>query len=74
VQLTTTPSTGSAQNSADVSLLIADDGMGFDPQQALSAGHFGLSGMRERAALIGGDLSVSSQRGQGTIIRFTLEE
>ena len=34
----------------DILLQVSDDGRGFDPQQAEAAGHFGLVGMRERAA------------------------
>ena len=55
-----------------VSLQVSDDGRGFDPRQAESAGHFGLSGMRERAQLVGGDLSISSQPGEGTTIQLTI--
>ncbi|MDY7079809.1 MAG: sensor histidine kinase [Chloroflexota bacterium] len=55
-----------------VSLQVSDDGRGFDPRQAESAGHFGLSGMRERAQLVGGDLSISSHPGGGTTIQLTI--
>lgn len=51
-----------------VRLQIVDNGRGFDilarRQQSL-----GLVGMRERALNIGGDLSIESQVGQGTVIR-----
>ena len=56
----------------EVSLRVSDDGHGFDPQEAESATHFGLSGMRERAQLAGGDLSISSQPGEGTTIQLTI--
>ncbi|HVF92044.1 MAG TPA: PAS domain S-box protein [Blastocatellia bacterium] len=51
---------------------IEDAGRGFD-QEALMAGSetSGLSGMRERAVLLGGELSVESHRGEGT--RLTAE-
>jgi signal transduction histidine kinase len=45
-------------------LRVIDDGTGFDP--AASAGGFGLGGMRERAALVGAELSVRSGPGSGT--------
>ena len=32
---------------------------------------FGIRGMKERAALIGGRLEISSQAGQGTSVRLT---
>ena len=51
-----------------VSLMIKDDGQGFNlaqPQQ----GHYGLLYMRERAEACGGEFHVHSIRGQGTEIR-----
>jgi len=51
-----------------VSLEVNDDGIGFNPESYNQAGHFGLVGMRERAQLIGGTLSISSKPGQGTTI------
>lgn len=46
---------------------ISDDGAGFTPQPEADApdGHWGLRGMRERAGLIGGELTVTSQPNQG---------
>jgi signal transduction histidine kinase len=48
-------------------LSVSDDGKGFDPQ-ALSAG-FGLVGMQERVALVGGAVKVESTPGSGTTVR-----
>src|SRR3954447_9426819 len=56
---------------ARVVLTIADDGAGFevpDDLDELSGGSFGLRGMRERAKLAGGDLSVESEPDDGTVI------
>lgn len=54
----------------EVTLEIVDDGQGFDvpdrPEELARAGHFGLLGMRERAALVGGRLELASVPGQGT--------
>jgi len=48
-------------------LTIEDNGVGFRIEDAASkAGHFGLLGMRERAAGIGGGLDVASEPGVGT--------
>ncbi|QKZ07645.1 sensor histidine kinase [Pseudomonas eucalypticola] len=48
-------------------LYISDDGVGFTPVADPAAeGLRGMSGMHERAALIGGWLKVTSQPGQGT--------
>lgn len=50
-------------------LTVADDGPGFEVPDSLdelqSARHYGLVGMRERARLVGGDLEVESEPGEG---------
>jgi signal transduction histidine kinase len=74
VQLSTSPSTGPGQSGNGLSLSVQDDGLGFDPQQTQTAGHYGLPGMDERAALVGGDLTVSSQPGQGTTVQLLLKD
>jgi signal transduction histidine kinase len=56
-----------------ITLRVSDDGQGFTPQQAETAGHFGLAGMRERAQLVGGALTITSQPGQGTTILLTMQ-
>ena len=52
---------------------IRDDGRGFagTPPDG-SSGHFGLTGMRERAEAIGATLVVESRPGEGTAVRLTL--
>ena len=49
-------------------LLIEDDGHGFDPSAVdlLGAGRVGLSGVAERARLVGGSLRLESAAQQGT--------
>ncbi len=49
-----------------VRLFVKDDGCGFAPEEALSAGHFGLLDMRERATSIGCHLEIESAPGRGT--------
>src|SRR6202012_4914436 len=50
---------------------IRDDGQGFDGTPADgSSGHFGLTGMKERAAAIHGSLKVESSSGHGTRVRL----
>jgi len=46
---------------------VTDDGSGFDPTTH-PAGHFGLIGMKERAATIEADLDISSRPGSGTTV------
>jgi two-component system sensor histidine kinase UhpB len=50
-------------------LRISDDGCGF---RGPRNGGLGLSGMRERALLAGGQLSIWSERGQGTRVELTI--
>ena len=49
-------------------VLVCDDGCGIDTQVQATGrdGHWGLSGMRERAQRIGGKLKVLSRAGAGT--------
>ncbi len=54
-----------------VDLEISDDGQGFDPELVTGNGrHMGLQGMRERAAMLGGEFTLQSRRGEGTIKTF----
>ena len=58
-------------NNDEVELRVEDDGEGFDPARS-TPGHFGLVGMRERAANIGGQLNILSSPGTGCIVRLTI--
>jgi signal transduction histidine kinase len=59
-------------------LEVTDDGTGFDLAAAPAAGTpggptgFGLSGMRERAELLGGHLELTSTPGHGTTVRLAI--
>lgn len=52
-------------------LRIADNGCGFDPS-AVAPGHFGLIGLRRRAALMGGSCQIVSEPGRGTTIAVSV--
>jgi signal transduction histidine kinase len=55
-----------------VFLLVADDGVGFDPSDHDGddpLGHYGLQAMRERVSLLGGTLEIEAGLGAGTAIR-----
>jgi signal transduction histidine kinase len=57
----------------EVQLSVLDDGLGFDPvQPPKSDGGFGLVGMRERAAQMHGELTVSSVPGEGSVLTLAL--
>ena len=55
---------------AEIALEVRDDGQGFQTYQAPASGHYGLTGMRERATAIGGTLEVTSEPGSGTAVRL----
>ena len=50
-------------------LFVIDDGVGFTLGRSGRLDSYGIKGMRERAAAIGGKLDVDSTPGQGTRIR-----
>jgi signal transduction histidine kinase len=53
---------------------VTDDGSGFSVQEAASpyGDHAGLIGMQERARSLGGRLTVSSQTGEGTLVKAVI--
>ena len=55
-----------AERDGAVEVLVRDDGRGFDPDRPYEG--FGLTGMRERVALAGGSLRVSSREGGPTTV------
>lgn len=62
-------------DSGEVGLLleVSDDGHGFDPgDPELRSRHLGLTSMAQRAAELGGRLTIDSRPGQGTTVRLEL--
>jgi signal transduction histidine kinase len=61
-------------SSSHLRVLVRDNGSGMDPQVVSTgrAGHWGLSGMRERAERIGGKLRVLSMPSAGTEIHLSV--
>ena len=51
-----------------ITLTVKDSGAGFDPHQAMRGSGLGLTSMKERLKVLGGRLSVHSERGRGTMI------
>jgi signal transduction histidine kinase len=58
-----------SESAGELSVEVQDDGVGFDPDSARHG--FGLAGMRERANLAGGTLSVESGE-RGTVVKARL--
>ena len=58
----------------EIALDVRDDGQGFAAGEKQAPGHFGLTGMRERAAAIGGTLEVESEPSRGTTVRLLLAQ
>lgn len=58
------------QRADEVTMVISDDGGGFNPARAAQRPHMGLAIMRERATAIAADLEVRSARGEGTSIKM----
>ena len=57
------------EDDSSVVLSVRDDGRGFDTAQRQG---FGLTGMQERADLLGGELRVRSSPGEGTSVTVVL--
>jgi signal transduction histidine kinase/ligand-binding sensor domain-containing protein len=57
----------------EIELEVRDDGKGFATDTAPVSGHYGLTGMRERATAIGGKLEVSSEPGAGTTVSLRVK-
>jgi len=60
----------------EIIVVVEDDGLGFDvPQETadlVNTGALGLMGLKERAQLFGGQVSINSQVGRGTTVRVVL--
>ena len=57
------------QEEQGVTMVVRDDGIGFDPLAANRGnGHYGLIGLCERAQLVGGSLAIASTLGKGTTL------
>jgi signal transduction histidine kinase len=61
-----------ASEDGGIVLTVGDDGVGFCPSSAAGPLSFGLSGMQERATLLGGNLHVRSGPGEGTTLCMRL--
>jgi signal transduction histidine kinase len=55
-----------------ITLQIEDDGVGISGQRNAQRWSFGLAGLRDRVAALGGTLRIRSRRGEGTRVRVTI--
>ena len=53
-------------------MMIKDDGVGMHAADRRKAHRFGLIGMEERVAMLGGELRIDSTPGQGTVLRVII--
>jgi two-component system, NarL family, sensor histidine kinase YdfH len=60
------------QEKQGISLVVRDDGIGFDAAITRGNGHYGLMGLAERAHLAGGTLDIASAPGVGTTLTLQL--
>jgi two-component system nitrate/nitrite sensor histidine kinase NarX len=61
-------------NDGNYSVVIEDDGKGFDTAQPTPGGHFGLQIMQARAKHIGGRVELQSEIGRGTRVTLIWSE
>lgn len=68
------------RRSRAITLVVSDDGKGFEPKRVLAreadvgveGGHFGLRGIQDRVAMLGGTFALDSAPGRGTALTVTL--
>ncbi|SDQ84893.1 Histidine kinase-, DNA gyrase B-, and HSP90-like ATPase [Nitrosospira multiformis] len=61
-----------SQEAGDLLIEVRDNGKGFDATGVVGKKSFGLVGMRERAAVLGGRIDISSMPQQGTVVKVRL--
>jgi signal transduction histidine kinase len=59
------------QQDSSLQICVEDWGTGFDPD-SVAEGHYGLEGIRERARIFGGEVTVTSKLGWGTRVSVML--
>jgi signal transduction histidine kinase len=68
------------RNGNEVRMTVTDNGRGFNSSKVLASeadvgvegGHFGLRGIQDRVAMLGGSFAIDSAPGQGTVLSIAL--
>ncbi|NDP41590.1 MAG: PAS domain S-box protein [Aromatoleum sp.] len=60
------------RNASELTLSVRDNGGGFSSQHPRKPNSYGLLGLRERASLLGGEVTITSAPGQGTHVEVRL--
>jgi len=63
-----------AEENGDLTLEVHDNGRGIGENELANANSLGILGMRERALLLGGTLTITGQPGKGTTVRIRIPE
>ncbi|HXW12891.1 MAG TPA: PAS domain S-box protein [Terriglobia bacterium] len=63
-----------AKENGDLTLEVRDNGKGISEDKLSGGGSFGILGMRERAILLGGELTIQGLPGNGTTVRVRIPE
>lgn len=56
----------------ELELSISDDGKGFSPEREQQSSSYGLIGIRERVLMMGGQLTIHSEAGEGVTLTVTI--
>ena len=59
-----------AYSDGKIRLIVHDNGSGFDVEKEYKSNQYGLTGMKERAEMVGGELNITSKIGHGTTVQF----
>jgi signal transduction histidine kinase len=63
-----------AKENGDLTLEVHDNGKGVNEEQLSAGSSLGILGMRERALLLGGELTITGGPGEGTTVRVRIPE
>jgi two-component system NarL family sensor kinase len=62
---------GISREADDIKIVVADDGIGFDPSKVDTDVTFGFFSIRERLKYLGGTISIDTGPGRGTRVTVT---